>query len=666
MKEKKIENAAKALSVEEKIRLLVAKSDFTTDDLDGKLSEIVMSDGPCGIRRGTVENPLGIPSICYPSPHVLANSWDKNVVYRVGQALASDCAERQIDILLAPGINIKRTPFCGRNFEYFSEDPYLTGILATEYVKGLQENGVGASLKHFCLNNSEFDRNFQSSNVSYTVMRETYVSAFEMVIQNAAPFTVMCSYNPINGINCSENQEILDVLLRQKLGYDGVILSDWCSVHDRADALNASLDIMCPNEKRGYDDLYRGLEDGRIALEKIEESVERIFALHEKVAEAKKRRNILSEKEKLSIALDGAEKGIVLLKNEEDILPVRGGKIAVFGNMAENPSCVGGGSAGTVLREQPVSLANELKSLMPNAEIGYQTLLSHFNCMGKPCSYSVFNLSSAIATAKEADVSILVVGNDCYVESESCDRESLKLSPTTERVILELAKVTSRLIVIVEAGSAIDMTAWIDKVQGVVYSGFAGERINCALARILCGEVCPSGRLSETFPQKAEDTPSGLEKGNPLFCAYNEGVYVGYRWYEKEKVKPLFPFGFGLSYADFSYSAFAVHRAISGEWKVSLRLKNNSSFLAGEVVMVFVQPCGDRYTDGDAVLAGFEKVYLNQGEEKEVMIAVSSRAFEKFEEKFDAFQPRIGDYRLMIGKNREEILYSTRIKIENI
>ncbi len=664
MKEKEWESRVKELSLDEKIRLLVAKTDFTIDDLDGKLREIVMSDGPCGVRRGTVENPLGIPSICYPSPHVLANSWDKNVAYRVGQALASDCAERQIDILLAPGINIKRTPFCGRNFEYFSEDPYLTGILATEYVNGLQDNGVGASLKHFCLNNSEWDRNFQSSNVSYAVMRETYVSAFEAVIRNAAPFTVMCSYNPINGVNCSENQEILDVLLRQKLGYDGVILSDWCSVHDRAEALNASLDIMCPNERRGYDDLYRGLDDGRITVEKIEESVERIFALHKRVLSAREKRNIISEEARLSVALDGAEKGIVLLKNEGNILPLRGGKIAVFGNMAENPSCVGGGSAGTVLRERPTSLADELKILMPNAEVGYQPLLSHFNCMGKPCSYSVFNLSGAIAMAKEADAAILVVGTDCYVESESCDRESLKLSPTTERVILELAKATPRLIVIVEAGSAIDMTAWIDKVQGVLYSGFAGEKINRALARILCGEVCPSGRLSETFPRKAEDTPSGLEKGEPAFCSYGEGVYVGYRWYEKERKQPLFPFGFGLSYAEFSYSDFSIYQAKPREWQASLRLKNHSSFLAGEVVMIFVQPCGKEYGSGDNVLAGFDKVYLGQGEEREMTIAISPRAFEKFDEELDAFQVRTGDYRVTICKNAKDVLYSTIIRIQ--
>ena len=303
------------LTKEEKLRLLVAKKFFTTDTANGKLPEVVMSDGPAGIRRGLVECPEGKPYICYPASHVLANSWDREVAKKVGEALAGDFAEENIDVILAPGVNIKRTPLCGRNFEYWSEDPYLAGTLASEYIKGCQENGVGTCVKHFCANNREYDRVSQSSELDERTLREIYARPFEIILKSVSPYAVMVSYNPVNGINMSENKWALRGILRGDLGYDGIVLSDWGSVKNRADALKASLDLMFPFEQRGLDDLNTAYEEGAITDEDIDESINRILNLVSRVEENKKLRKKLSVEERRGIALESAQKSITLLKN---------------------------------------------------------------------------------------------------------------------------------------------------------------------------------------------------------------------------------------------------------------------------------------------------------------------------------------------------------------
>ncbi len=648
------------LTNEEKLRLLVAKSSFTTYGANGKLPEIVASDGPCGVRRGLVEYPEGEPAICYPAPHVLANSWDREVAKAAGGAIASDCIERDIDIILAPGVNIKRTPLCGRNFEYWSEDPYLAGTLAAQYIVGCQEKGVGTSLKHFCANNREYDRSSQGSEVDERTLREIYVKPFEMILKEVSPYTVMCSYNPVNGINMSENEWALKGLLREKLGFDGVIISDWGSVHDRVGALEATLDIMFPFEERGMDDLKKAYEEKHITDKQIDESVARIARLSEKVLQDRKTRKAVSEQIRREIALDAARKGIVLLKNEENVLPLKAKKIAVLGNMS---ACVGGGSAGTILKYPPKPLAEELKDRLPDAEINYCPLFKHGSCIKTPALVGVLNVKTAYELAYDSDVTVMTVGTSEIIETESYDRTSLKLPSVLEDLILKISEKTENLVIVLESGSAIDVSAWIDKVKAVLYTGFAGEAINRAAADILVGQVCPSGRLSETFPVCVQDTPTGLERGNGYSERYKEGVLVGYRHYDTNKIPVQFPFGFGLSYAKFEYSNFAVDKKSEHIYEISFTVKNVSNVDGAEVAQLYVRNVDKCVERPDKELRRFEKAYLKAGEEKRISFVTDKDCFAYFSVCHGDWTVHSGRYELLVCRDANTVEYAQKIKI---
>ena len=652
------------LSAEEKLKLLVLKGDFNTHDLDGKCPQIVMSDGPCGIRKGLVEASEGGRLHCYPSPHVLANSWDREIVYKVGEAIASDCIDNDIDIILGPGVNIKRTPLCGRNFEYYSEDPYLTGELASEYIKGCQERGIGTSLKHFCANNREFDRLYQTSEVDLRTLREIYTKSFEIIIQKAQPFTIMGSYNAVNGINASENEWLLRDILRKELHYDGVIISDWGAVHNRAEALKASLDIMCSYEARGFEELQKGLDSGIICEKDVDESVQRIEKLHELVEQGKSKRKALSEKERYDIALEGAKKGFVLLKNEGNILPIKGKKIALLGELVKKPDYVGGGAA-EILFEKPFKGVDEyIKEMNPEIEVSYRWLYSHTNCTQRIAGIRVTDLKSAMALAYDSDVTVLFVGDSINQETESMDRVSMRLDERLENVILNIAERTEKLVVVVEAGSAIDMSAWIDKVQAVLYTGFAGEAINEAIASVLMGKTNPSGRLSETFPLCLEDTPIGKGCTNAYVDRYKEGVMVGYRHYTTKKIPVLFPFGYGLSYAEFAYDNFSVEKVGERNYTVSFDVKNVSKVDGAEVCQLYVDNIDMQVERPKRELRRFMKTYLHAGEKKRMTFELGEDCFAYFNICYNRWHTDKGRYEVLIAKDANTPIFSQRIKID--
>lgn len=652
------------LTREEKIRLLVAKDRFNTDTANGKMPEIVASDGPCGLRWGLVECPQGKPSICYPSPHVLANSWDKEIVYEAGRAIASDCISKDIDIILAPGVNIKRTPLCGRNFEYWSEDPYLAGTLAAEYIKGCQGMGIGTSLKHFCGNNREYDRRYQSSDIDERTLREIYTKQFEIILKEVSPYTVMCSYNPLNGINLAENEWALKHILREKLGYNGVIISDWNSVHNRAEALNASLDIMFPFQQRGLDDLEAGYADGTINDEVIDQSIARIEKLADQIESDRKWRKAFSEEKRHEIALEGARKGMVLLKNENNILPLKAEKIAVLGNNMF--SYAGGGSAHTNLKYKPQTLAQELEERLPNTEIYSQMLFKHASCITSPALVLVRGAQRAYDLAYDADVTVLTVGTSEILETESYDRATLKLPEVLENLILEISKKTKKLVVVLEAGSAVDVSAWIDSVQAVLYAGFAGEAMNEAIADILSGKVCPSGRLSETFPICVEDTPTGLERGDGCAEWYKEGVLVGYRWYDTKDIPVRFPFGFGLSYAKFKYSDFAVEKKNDLQYEITFTVENISEVDGGEVAQLYVRNVNKRVVRPDKELRRYQKVYLKAGEKKKISFLTDKDCFEYYSICHGDWHVDQGRYELLVCRDANTVEFSWKVNIHKV
>ena len=653
----------KHLSLEEKLKLLTLKTAFDMENLDGKFVSVTTCDGPCGIRRGLVEQSKNESVHCYPSAHVLANSWDKEVIYKVGEALASDCIDNAIDIILGPGINIKRTPLCGRNFEYYSEDPYLTGELAAEFVKGCQGRGIGTSVKHFCANNREFDRRFQSSEVDLRTLREIYTKAFEMVIQKAEPFTIMGAYNGVNGINVSENEWLLRGLLRGELHYDGVVFSDWGAVLNRAKALKASLDVMCAYEARALKELKEGIADGIISEQDVEESVCRIEKLYGRIEEGKKRRKPLSHEERYAVALEAAEKGCVLLKNEGNILPLKGKKFAFLGELVHKPDYVGGGSAEVILKTPFKGIEEYVKEILPEAEVSYEWLYTHTNCTCRIAGIRTVNIRGALALAYDSDVTVLVVGNSMNDETESLDRASMRLDERLENLILCVAEKTDKLVVVVEAGSAIDMSAWVDKVQAVLYTGFAGEAINEAIANVLTGRVNPSGRLSETFPLRIEDTPVAKFCNNPFVDRYQEGVMVGYRHYVTNNIPVLFPFGYGLSYSEFAYGDFALEKGENGKYAISFDLENVSKIDGAEICQLYVDNIEMQVERPKRELRRFAKVYLRGGEKKRVRFELDDDCFAYFSVCHNRWHVDNGRYEIVLAKDVNTPVHHWKIKI---
>ncbi len=652
----------KKLEIYDKLKLLVSEDYFTTYAVDGIVPKISVADGPCGLRKKRNPNiPKDTPANCYPSPHVLANSWDREAVKNVGKAIASDCAEMKEDVILAPGVNIKRTPLCGRNFEYFSEDPYLTGVLATEYVKGVQESSVGACVKHFCANNREHDRMYQTSEVDLRTLREIYTKAFEMIIKEIKPYMIMGAYNPVNGINASENKWLLESVLRKELGYDGVIVSDWEAVRDRAKALKASLDIAFPYRERDAKNLSQAYEKGEITESEIDESINRILSLSAQIEKDRKIRKPLSEERRHEIALDAARNGIVLLKNNDNVLPIKGGKIAFVG---EQTHYVGGGAAQVVTKNQYRSLATEISERLPDATIESYFLFMH----GQSSPFSakgvrISNIPKAMDIAYDADVTILTVGTDDIIETEMYDRTSLKLSPAMEDIILKVASRANKVVVVLEAGSAVDMTAWINKVDAVLFAGFAGDTVNEALADIITGKVSPSGKLSETFPLCVEDTPTGTYMGDGYAERYEEGVFVGYRYYEAKNIPVLFPFGYGLSYAKFEYSNFQTQKKENTKYEISFNIKNISNVDGVEIAQLYVKNIDKKVTRPEKELRRFERVKLKAGETKTVTFITDDDCFSYFNVCYINWHVDQGRYEFWVCRDVNTVEFKEKIMI---
>ncbi len=651
------------LSLDEQMRLLVLKDNFSTTDLDGKCETIVMCDGPSGIRKGLVEETKDGGLHCYPSAHVLANSWDREIVYKVGEAIASDCIDHNVDIILGPGVNIKRTPLCGRNFEYYSEDPYLAGELAAEYIKGCQDRGIGTALKHFCVNNREHDRCYQVSEVDLRTLREIYTRAFEIIINKVRPYTIMGSYNPVNGINVSENEWLLKGILRGELHYDGVIISDWGAVKNRAQALRASLDIMCSYEKRAFTELSQGLEEGIISQKDVDESVGRIGKLQTRVKEGKKLRKALSNEERYNLALEGAEKGCVLLKNEGNILPIKEKKVCFLGELVHKPDYVGGGSAEVILDTPFKGIEEYVKEISPETEVDYKWLYTHTNCTQRIAGIRTVNVKEALTAAYDSDVTVLVVGTTMNDETESIDRISIRLDERLENLILTVAEATDKLVVVVEAGSAIDMSPWIDKVSAVVYTGFAGEAINEAIANVLTGKTNPSGRLSETFPLCLEDTPIGKGCTNAYADRYSEGVMVGYRHYVTKNIPVLFPFGYGLSYSEFKYSDFTLEKTDERKYVVGFDVQNVSKIDGGEVCQLYVDNIDMQVERPKRELRRFEKVYLRAGEKKRVLFEVTEDCFAYFNTCYNCWHVDKDRYEIVVAKDANTAVHKWKVKL---
>lgn len=660
------QNALENLTVEEKLRLLCSDGFWFTYDCNGKIPKVAVADGPIGlraVRKDENGKEYTVSSVAYPCTQILANTWNVELAREMGECLADDCYERNVDVLLGPGINIKRHPLNGRNFEYFSEDPYLAGMMGKSYIDGLQSQGIGACVKHFCCNNLEYNRFEQSSEVDERTLREIYYRPFEIACE-ADPVSVMSAYNRVNGVYASEN-EVAFTVLRKEFGFDGVIYSDWEAVRDRTAAAKAGCDIEFPFNQANYDKLLSDYKSGLITDAEIDACVKRILHFVYQCKDMQEGKGIKrSVNLRLQTAKTIAEEGMVLLKNE-GVLPLNNcDRIAVCGCYAtpERKMISGDGAAQVVGLHEDWDLPKSLAE-RSGAKITYEPMFWYDKVSGARAGFAwTARPYRGIENAKNADVSIICVGTGSMFEYESADRDTMRLPKVQERAIFDLAKVNKKTIVVIFAGSAIDVSAWEDKVQGIVYAGFCGEQGFEALADILCGKANPSGKLSESFPVQYESTPVADTYIDTAVTKYEEGLEVGYRYYDRHPEKVKYPFGFGLSYSQFVYSDMSVEEK-NGERIVEFVIKNASTVDGKEIAQIYVAEEAPEVFRPMKELKGFAKVALKAGECKCVTVRLNKRAFSYYSASEKAWRVKGGRYRILVGASSADMRLEKVIEI---
>lgn len=622
------------MTLEQKIALCSGKDFWHTKAYpESDIPSIMLCDGPHGLRKQeNAADMLGmnqsVPATCFPTASLSACSFDTELLAEEGRAIATEAAAQDVAVMLGPGVCLKRNPLCGRNFEYFSEDPYLAGKLAAGFIRGLQENGVAASLKHFACNSQETKRFSSDSVLDIRTLRELYLPAFEIAVKEAVPKTVMCSYNKINGVYSSDNKALLTDILRKEWGFQGTVVTDWGAMHDRNAGFFAGCDLMMPGGSAyGEKAAAKAVKNGTLPESYVTDSAERVAQLAQ---ESRKIRKVpYTAEEHHMLARKVAENSIVLLKNEQNILPLNPNtRIALIGRMAEDPRYQGAGSSHI----QPTKLVS-LKEALPEAAYAP-------GCDAQGNTTEIL-LTEAAQAAATADVVLLAVGLTDAYESEGFDRESMQMPQGHLQLIDAVSAANPHVVVILCCGSAVE-TPWADKVQGIVYAGLSGQAGGEALANILTGKVNPSGRLAETWPLRYEDCPSYNYYGrNYKDGQYREGIYVGYRYYDKADVPVRFAFGYGLSYTQFAYTDLQVC-----DRRVSVTVTNTGNRIGKESVLCYVCPPQDGLHRPIRELKRFSKIELQPGESRTVQFMLDDRCFAVWQ---DGWQIPGGCYTIEVG-----------------
>lgn len=660
MEKAKIRELVSQLTLEEKAGLCSGEDFWRTKAVERlNVPQIMVSDGPHGLRKQDDKaDHLGvndsIKAVCFPTGCASASSFNRELIKEMGEALGEECRAEGVAVLLGPGVCIKRSPLCGRNFEYFSEDPYLAGEIATSFIKGVQSKNVGVSIKHFLANSQEHRRMSSDAIVDERTLREIYLPAFEKAVKEAKPWTVMCSYNKINGKYAADNKRFLTRILRDEWGFDGVVVSDWGAVNDRVSNLNAGLDLEMPSSN-GFNDK---LIVEAVKAEKLDEAVldracERILDLVFKYTENAIERYEFDRMADHKKAMETARETITLLKND-NVLPLKKGVRAAFiGQYADKPRFQGGGSSHINTKYVTSALDFAKTSGINNITWtqGYDDTEDEVN---------EALIEEAVMAAAVADVAVIFAGLPDSFESEGFDRRHLHMPDAQNELIERVARVQQNVVVVLHNGAPVEMP-WIDKVGAVLETYLSGEGVGAATVEILYGDVNPSARLAETFPLKLEDNPSYLYYfGEGDRAEYREGIYVGYRYYDKKKTEVLFPFGHGLSYTSFEYSGLKLDKHEmddTEELLVSVNVKNTGERYGKEVVQLYVGAFDNDYVMRPVKeLKGFEKVGLEPGETKTVSFKLSKRDFAYYETGINDWFVESGEYRIMIGRSAENIV----------
>ena len=682
MSKEEIKKLVAQMTLEEKASFCSGADFWHTEKLERlNIPETMVSDGPHGLRKQDVGGDhLGvndsIKAVCFPTGCGTAASFNRDLLVEMGETLGNECQAEDVSVILGPAVNMKRSPLCGRNFEYYSEDPYLAGQIAKSHIKGVQSKNVGTSIKHFLANSQETRRMSSDVVIDERTLREIYLPAFEEAVKEAKPWTVMCSYNRINGVYASENKHFLTDVLRNEWGFDGYVVSDWGAVNDRVEGIKAGLDLEMPASFGENDRLIvEAVKAGTLDEALVDQSVERILNIVYRYQENRDANAVWDKEKDHAKAKKVADETIVLLKNE-GILPLKeDAKIAFIGKFAKTPRFQGGGSSH--INSFKVSSAWDVVS---GAVPGYAKKDNVIYAQGYEDEKDEVNeelLQEAIAAAKESQIAVIFAGLPETFESEGFDRKHMGMPNCQNQLIMEIAKVQPNVVVVLHNGSPVEMP-WLSDVKGVLETYLGGQAVGEATVDILFGKVNPSAKLAETFPLKLEDNPSYLYYiGEGDKTEYREGVFIGYRYYDKKKMDVLFPFGHGLSYTTFAYSNMQISCAGAVKKDGMLQVKDtdtvtvsvdvtNTGAVAGkEVVELYVSDLESTVIRPVRELKEFAKVTLEPGETKTVTFELSKRAFAYYNTVISDWHVESGVFAIELGQSSRNILCSHKVFVES-
>ncbi len=625
----------------------------------------MVSDGPHGLRKQDEEvDHLGIndsiKAVCFPAASATAASFDREMLCRMGEAIGDSCQHEKLSVVLGPAVNIKRSPLCGRNFEYFSEDPYLAGQMASALIHGIQSRNVGTSIKHFAVNSQEHRRMSSSADVDERTLREIYFPAFETAVKQEQPWTVMCSYNRINGVFASENPWLLTEVLRGEWGFEGYVMSDWGAVSDRVAGVKAGLDLEMP-ASGGFNDrkIVEAVRSGKLDEAVVDQAVERILNIVYRFVEHAKPETPWDKEAQHLLAAEVAADCMVLLKNEEGILPLsREDEIAFIGEFAEKPRFQGGGSSH-INCFKTTSALEAAEGLKIRYARGYS--------VADDCATDEM-IREAVEAARSARVAVVFAGLPDVYESEGYDRTHMRMPDCQNRLIEAVAAANPNTVVVLYNGSPVEMP-WIGSVKAVLEAYLGGQAVGLATVRILFGEVNPSGKLPESFPKKLSDNPSYLFYGGEGDTAeYREGIFVGYRYYDRKETELLFPFGHGLSYTSFDFSDLRLSRERITDQEsltATVRVTNTGKRAGKTVVQLYVGDCESSVFRPVRELKGFEKIFLEPGESKDVSFTLDKRSFAYWNTKIHDWHVESGEFRIEIGHSSRDIACCAAVQVDS-
>ncbi len=666
------ERLVSQLTLEEKASLTSGRDAWSTQPIERlDIPYIWVADGPHGLRRAPSTDTWGYgdqaPATCFPTASALSATWDRDLLFKTGQALGEEAQALGVNVLLGPGVNIKRSPLGGRNFEYFSEDPVLAGELAAAYVNGVQSKGVGTSLKHYAANNQETERMFMNSHVDDRTLNEIYLTPFEITVRKSQPWTVMACYNRVQGTYGSQSFDLLDRKLKQDWGFEGIVISDWDAVIDRVEGIRAGLHLEMPG-KPGHltnRDVIDAVRSGDLDEARLDQLVTELLTIV-------LRANASAETD-ADQKLDGhhafarkvASQAIVLLKNDAGLLPLSRenySDIAVIGEFAVSPRYQGNGSSEV----KPPRVDNFLD--VAGAEYGGGIRLHYAQGYRLDDDRDFSLIAEAKQAAAEADVALVFAGLPQQYESEGIDRTHIDLPPAHNRLISELASVQENLVVVLTNGSAVAMP-WVDEVPSIVEAWLGGQAGAGAVADVVFGAVNPSGRLAETFPVRLQDTPAYLNfPGESGESIYGERIFVGYRYFEARQIEPLFPFGHGLSYTSFDYSGMDVSAGQFSDTEgltVTATIRNSGEVAGKEVVQLYVSDLESRLQRPVKELKGFTKLSLAPGESREVRFTLDARDFSYYDPRQAQWVAESGEFEIGVGASSADIRLKKTVRLES-